>query len=80
MGILKVEIVLFRFFILQKTTTHQGDLLGLILKIVICNISLSMVEMYFLYITHTHTPFLYLLHNVLFQMTESIILHQKSCR
>ena len=58
MGILKVEIVLFRFFILQKTTAHQGDLLGLILKIVICNISLSMVELYFLYITHTLPSFI----------------------
>jgi len=79
MGILKVEIVFFSFFILQKTT-HQDYPLGLILKIGICNISLSMVELYFLYITHTHTPFLNLLHNVLFQMTESVTLNQKSCR
>lgn len=55
MGILKVERVFFRFFILQKTTTHQDCPLGFILKIVICNISLSMVELYFLYITHTHS-------------------------
>ena len=31
-------------------------------------------------IHHTHTPFLYLLHNVQLRMTEFITLNQKSCR